>query len=250
MAKVQYAAPFTGITGSIGGWTFQLNKSGPIARLRSGTLKNSTTKQTAAHQDLINKLQRWQGLSQANKNLWNTFADTYTRTDRYGTVTTLTGLNWFTSINYYRLLLGLSVLNSPPAHALPTAVQNYNFAVSSSNILLNFSPAFNPADNALLIFTTPFNTRITTSQRQQMRLTKSIVSGPFGFINLTADWEITHAIPWPPSAAPICGRVAIMIQTINKNSGISSTGLIKTNGITTGQEGIGYMAIGVDFIVS
>lgn len=250
MGKVQFGAAIDTITGSVGGWTFHRNRSGNIVRSRGAALRNSTTKQTLAHQTHIKFLQLWQALSQANKNLWNTFADTFTKTDKFGEVKTLSGQNWFESINFNRELAGLSILNSPPVHSLPVDVQDYNFAVGSAKILLNFTPTFNPADTSLIIFTTSFNTRVTTSQRQFQRLTKVISSSPFNSIDLTSDWENTHGITWPPSPVPICGRIAIEIRTLDKNSGIASTALSKTNAVVTGQEGIGFMAVGVDFIVS
>jgi len=249
MALAEYGPLITAFKGSIGGVSFQTTRAGNIARLKSGTLKPSTTKQTQAHQSLLQFLQLWQQLSAANKTLWNDYADTWTKTTRFGTVKTLSGLNWFQSVNYYRNLLSLSILNAPPAHTLPVAVQGYDFVVGSTEIEVNFSPPFDPADNALLIFTTSFNTRITTSQRQFMRLTKVIPAGPYGNINITADWENTHAVPWPPSAAPICGRIAVQVQTIDKSSGISSTALSKTDAIVSGQEGIGYWIIEFDFEV-
>ena len=249
MGKVQYGGGVLAINGSINGWTFQSNRSGAIIRSRGGTLKNPTAKQTEAHQLVTSFHQFWQTLTSAQKATWDAFALAHDRTDRYGTVKTLTGINWASSLNFYRTLLGQGLLTSAPAYDLPTAVQDYNYAVRSFDILLNFSPAFNPADNSLLIFTTPITSRTTISLRKNMRLTKTIVNGPFGFIDLTSDWETTHGISWPPSLFPICGYIGIMVQTIRKSSGISSPALIKTNNTTTGLEGIGYMSIGNDFIV-
>lgn len=250
MAKVEYGALVTALKGSIGGWTFQSNRSGNIVRLRSGPFRAVTNKQTLAHQSLIQFLQLWQQLSSVNKTQWNIYATTWTKTDRFGTVNTLSGLNWFQSINYYRDLLSLSILNTPPVHTLPIDVQSYSLIVDATKIEIEFNPVFNPTDNALLIFSSSFSTRVTTSQRQYMRLTNVINSGPYGVIDITSEWEATHQISWPPSAAPICGRIGVQIQTINVNSGISSTALSTTSATTTGAVGIGSMIIGSTFMVN
>lgn len=249
MAKVQFGAIIDTITGSVGGWTFHRNRSGNIVRSRGAALRNSTTKQTKAHQLHIKFLQLFQALTQANKDLWNVFADTFTKTDKFGQVKTLSGQNWFESINFNRELVGLPILDAPPVRDLPLATRDYQLAVGSRKIEIIFTPDFDPADTALIIFTTTFNTRITTSQRQFQRLTKVIPSGPFGTIDLTADWENTHGTPWPPSAPPICGRIATEVRTLRKSSGIASTALSKTDEIVTGQEGIGFWIIGFDFEV-
>lgn len=249
MGRVQFGAGIDAITGSIGGWTFHRNRSGNIVRLRGASLRNSTTKQTLAHQTHIKFLQLFQALTQANKELWNDFADTFTKTDKFGTIKTLTGQNWFESIGFNRELVGESILDSPPVHTLPIAVQDFDLVVGSTEIEIIFNPAFNPANNALVIYTTPFNTRITASQRQFQRLTTVIPSGPFETINITNDWEDAHTLPWPPSDPPICGRVAAEVYTINIDSGIASTAISKTDEVVTGQEGIGFWEIEFDFEV-
>ena len=249
MAKVQFGAIIDTITGSVGGWTFHRNRSGNIVRSRGAALRNSTTKQTIAHQKHIQFLQLFQALIQVNKDLWNVFADTFTKTDKFGQVKTLSGQNWFESINFNRELVSLSILDAPPIHDLPTATREYQLGVGVRKIEIIFDPPFDPADTALIIFTTSFNTRITTSQRQFQRLTKVIPSGPFGTIDLTEDWENTHGTPWPPSAEPICGRIATEVRTIRKSSGIASTALSKTDEVVSGQEGIGFWAIEFDFEV-
>lgn len=250
MAKVQYGAMVTALSGSVGGWTFHRNRSGNIVRTRGGTLKNSTTKQTQAHQSLQQFIQLWQQLSSANKTLWDTYANTWTKEDRFGTVKTLSGMNWFQSTNFNRNLLSLSILNSPPVHTLPVAVQTYSLVVTPAVIGLVFSPAFNPASNALMIGSTGFNTRVTTSQRSQMRLTNTAPTGPYSVINITSDWETTHNMAWPPPGTDPCGRITVQVQTINVNSGIASAGLIVSEGIDTAGVGIGSMIIELTFIVS
>ena len=152
MAKVEFGALVTALSGSIGGWTFHRNRSGNIVRSRGAALRNSTTKQTLAHQSHIKFLQLFQALTQVNKDLWNDFADTFTKTDKFGTVKTLTGQNWFESIGFNRELVGESILDSPPAHILPVAMQDFNLVVGSAEIEIIFNAAFNPADNALVIY--------------------------------------------------------------------------------------------------
>lgn len=249
MAKVQYGALVTALSGSIGGWTFHTNRSGNIVRTRGGTGKNSTSRQTIAHQSLQQFIQLWQQLSSANKTLWDAYAITWTREDRFGTVNTLSGINWFFTTNYYRDLLSLSILNSPPVHTLPVAVPSFVLNVNLAAISITFSPAFNPASNALLIFSTGFNTRTTTSQRSAMRLTRTISSGPYSLIDITSDWETAHAMSWPPPGANPCGGLGVQVQTINEDSGITSSGVINTSGIVLASSGIGVMIIESTFIV-
>lgn len=249
MARVQFGAIVTEITGSIGGFTFQKNRSGNIIRLRGNPSRASSPKQTVAHQNHIRFLQLWQTLSTAEKVAFNDFADTFPKTTKFGTVKILNGQNWFESINFNRELFGLSVLTSPPAHDLPVAVPAFNFVVGTSEIEVVFAVPFNPADNGLIIETTSLSTRSTTSFRRVSRLTTVLDSGPFTTIDLTSDWVATHSVPWPPGSGEICGSLGVVVRTVNKNSGIASEGSFEIDGVITGEEGIGFWRIGFDFEV-
>lgn len=249
MARVQFGAIVTEITGSIGGFTFQKNRSGNIIRLRGNPSRASSPKQTVAHQNHIRFLQLWQTLSASEKTAYNDFADTFPKTTKFGTVKTLNGQNWFESINFNRELFALPVLTSPPVHELPVALPAFDFIVGTSEIEIVFAAPFDPADNGLIIETTSLETRSTTSFRQRSRTTKVVVSGPFTTIDLTSDWVATHKMPWPPGSGEICGSLGIMVRTVNKNSGIASEGTLKSDGVITGQEGVGFWAIGFDFEV-
>jgi len=249
VARVQFGAIVTELVGSIGGFTFQKNRSGSIVRLRGNPSRSATPKQTIAHQNHIRFLQLWQTLSSAERTLFNDFADTFPKTTKFGTVKTLTGQNWFESINFNRELFGLSVLTSPPAHDLPVALPGFDFVVGTSEIEIVFAVPFNPVDNGLIIETTTLSTRSTTSFRRASRLTKVLDSGPFSTIDLTGDWESTHGVPWPPGSGDICGSLGVMVRTVNKNSGIASEGSLRSDGVVTGEEGVGFWAIDFDFEV-
>lgn len=249
MARVQFGALITEIVGSIGGFTFQKNRSGNIIRLRGNPSRASSAKQTIAHQNHIRFLQLWQTLSSAERTLWNDFADTFPKTTKFGTVKTLNGQNWFESVNFNRDLFGLPVLSSPPVHELPEALPGFDFIVGTTEIEIVFAAPFNPVDNGLIIETTSLNTRSTTSFRRSSRLTEVLDSGPFTTIDLTASWESSHGVPWPPGSGKICGSLGVMVRTVNKNSGIASEGTLVSDGVVTGQEGIGFWAIDFDFEV-
>ena len=249
MARVQFGAIVTELVGSIGGFTFQKNRSGNIVRLRGNPSRASSPKQTIAHQNHIRFLQLWQTLTSGERTLWNDFADTFPKTTKFGSIKTLNGQNWFESVNFNRELFGLAVLTSPPAHDLPVALPAFNLIVGTSEIEIVFAAPFNPVDNGLIIETTTLNTRSTTSFRRASRLTEVVDSGPFTTLDITSEWEVAHGVPWPPGSGDVCGSIGAMVRTVNKNSGIASEGTLVSDDVVTGQEGIGFWAIEIDFEV-
>ena len=249
MAKVLFGAGITAITGSIGGWTFHKNRSGNIIRLRGQASKESTTKQTLAHQKHLRFLNEFQNLSETNKLLWDDFAITFIKTDKFGTDKTLTGQNWFEAINQTRDQISQSILEIPPAHDLPIAVPAITFIIDKTSIKLDVPTSIDFTDTAFIIRTTSPFTRTTTSVRSRLRLTKVLDQAISGIIDITADWEATHGIPYPPSTQAVCISLAVMIQTVNVSSGITSTGLILLDDLIIPLQGIGAFIIEDTFIV-
>lgn len=249
MAKVQFGAGIATIVGSIGGWTFHKNRSGDIIRLRGQASRESTKKQTIAHETHQNFLTEFQKLSEANKLLWDTFAVTFPKVDKFGVDKVLTGQNWFEAVNFNRVLIGETILQIPPAHDLPVAVPVTELIIDETTIKLDIATGTDLSNTAFIIRTTSPFTRTTTSVRSALRLTKVIEVAVDGIIDITADWETTHGIPYPPSTEAICIKIATMIQTINISSGITSTGLIISDDLRIPLEGIGAWIIDSTFII-
>jgi len=250
MARVQYGSIITDIKGSIGGITYQKNRAGNIARLRGGTFKSSTPKQTTSQSNHITILSTWQSLSLSDKDLWNAFALANTKINRFGEVKTLSGLNWFESINQTRMCFGLSFLLVPPVYSLPTGPPAYTLVVSNTLISIEFSPPFNPTDTGLKIWTTPPLSRSTNSLRSQYRLTKVTQSNPYGLIDLTADWQTTHKIPYPPSSNTYCYTIGVQVQSCLLSNGICSSGVDSLGNTGLPISGIGFMVVGSTFAVA
>lgn len=249
MAIVQYGAIVTEIKGSIGGWTFQKNPSGSIIRLRPRQKRVPTEKQSAQRNKFIRYLCGWQRLIQVEKNLWNDYASLFTKVNPFGRSKTLTGQNWYQSINSNRNLVGLTTLSSPPIHELPCDVQDFTINMDYNTFSITFDPPFDPADASLIIRTTYPITISSRSIEQYIKLTKTITSGPFSTIDLKTAWENTHGITYPPSLDSYSFSIAILVQTLKKSSGIASAGLIKSKFLIRPAGGIGTWIIEDTFIV-
>lgn len=249
MAIVQYGAEITAIRGSIGGWTFQKNPAGNIIRLRPGQRKNPTEKQSIARNNHVKYLQSFLNLSIAQKELWRDFAELHTKDNIFGQSKTLTGQNWFEALNYNLNLIGQPEVQIPPTYELPVSVPNYNVNLTRTKIEIIFDPPADPPDTSIIVRTTFPVSVITKSLQQYNRITLVQDSGPYSTIDITAAYEETHKIPYPPSEESYCYIISAIVQTVNKNSGIASSGLIKSNSLVRPAGGIGVWIIGETFIV-
>lgn len=249
MAIVEFAAPITSIKGSIGGWTFQANNSGNIIRLKGTRAKSITAKQTLAQQNFFEFVQKWQTLTFAEKLLWDAYGVANTKENKFGITKTLTGMNWYQSINSNLQLMGEPLVTSPPAHILPPAVAAYNLTFDATKIEITFGAPFSPANSQLLIWATYPTTQTTNLKRQALKQIVVLDSAPYTTIDITSAWETAVGMSYPPPGTTPCYSIASLVQTIEKTSGIASPGLADVTNTNLGAGGIGVMIIGSTFIV-
>lgn len=249
MARVQLGGLITDIKGSVAGWTFHANSSGLIVRSRSGTGKSGTPKQFLARQTPNEYASLWQALTLTEQASWNTFAAAHTRTTPFGTTKTITGYNWFQSINWNLLSVGSSFITSAPSYTAAVAVTSYTLSFTATTITLTFGSSYNPANSGILVWTTSPLTRVSASLRSSFRSTLISTATPFTSIDITSAWESTHGLTWSTVAAFAVFNIGTMVQSIEKTSGIASTGLIVVSRVSGLSYGIGSMRIGSTFIV-
>lgn len=231
MAKVQYGSIITDMSGSIGGITFQKNRSGSIARLRSGTRKNTTPKQSEAHALHTALIREFSLLTLPEKQAWDLFADANPKTDKFGTERVLTGQNMFESLNYWYLRFGFPLLKAPPIITLPTPVPTYNILLDTTQIGIEFAPPFEPASNSLIIFTTPPTNRVTQSMRPLWRFTIADASPSYSIIDFTTQWEEAHGIDHPAGGTGGNYNIGVLVMTICNVCGFTSVGTIQVANI-------------------
>lgn len=246
MARVQFGSGVTSIVGSIGGNTFQSNRSGYIIRSRGFTRKQVTPKQVTAMNAYQYYLYLWSLLTLVEKQSWDTLALAHTKTDKFGQIKTLSGFNWFVSVNYMQVLCGFSPLNTAPVYAAPSSVPNYTVNASITKLQLIIDTPQTITDNFAIIRATPPINKTTTSFQKQLKFISVIQSDYWDNVDITSDWENATGYSWPPSFDVNKFQIGIMIQSVNINSGVTSEG---SRFISSMLEGIGYMEIGASFQV-
>lgn len=250
MARIEYGAVVTDIIGSIGGITFQHNRSGKIARLRPKTHKKPTDAQMLRQVKHMGILYAWQQLSGLQQTAWTDYADLHTKENMFGDTKKLSGLNWYESVNLSRDLIGLPNIAMPPAYNLPCAVPLYTVTINQSKIEINFIAPFNTANDALLIRATNPISNTTVNFRGQWRLITFKDTGFVNNVDITDEWKDIFTCVYPPSGNQVFVNVGIMVQTICKSSGIQSIGLVSINKHFYDNRGIGKWVISTTFKVT
>ncbi|MBA7585695.1 hypothetical protein ES708_27683 [subsurface metagenome] len=155
MARVTYGESITEYAGSIGGVTFQKNPSGNIAKLRSNPIVNPTPLQATYQTNMAKLVAYWPTLSQENKGAWDTFAGLHDHTTPWGETKTLSGYQWFISVNLIRLVIDLYILVAPPVWEVMAPSLSFDLAATSEHLRCEWDPAYDPPGSLRFFLSLP-----------------------------------------------------------------------------------------------
>lgn len=220
MARIIYT--LGELAGSVGGNTFQRNSAGTIVRSRPMVNRKSSIKQQAAHQAQQNLLFEWQEIGSDLRDDWNTFASAHNKTNKFGQEKTLTGQNWFTSVNYMRLLMGETLLTSPPSYDLPTDAPDFEISVTSTDIFIILGTPPDWDEMSLLVWASLPTTRQKSSINQLRKLATCVNTAASDTITITSFWEEATGMTWDPVALFPAVNIFVCLEIIRRSSGITS----------------------------
>lgn len=122
MAKVLYGGPVADVSGSVGGVTFSRNRYGTYMRRRTVPTISTTEHAIAAKARMTNATQAWQGLTIAQQNAWNMWADANPVSGSLASSQLLTGHAAFVGIYCRHTLCGAATLTLPPITPAPVGL--------------------------------------------------------------------------------------------------------------------------------
>jgi len=227
MARIIYGPIITDIAGSIGGVTFQKNGAGTIARLKPRKTQTNTQRQRD-QQPRLKQLQReWNLLSLANKILWNDFAAINKKIGLDGQEKTLTGYQWFLTINENRLLFDDSILSVPPVYEVVNPIDNIIIGIAPDSLFVNTNPVDNSNLYNWLIYASFIINSASKFDFNKNRLLRKIVGSFDGARSIAIQpnfqfWENYYNSVFPPNLGNKNFYFMVYLKAISKASGIAS----------------------------
>lgn len=222
MARVTYGPYITELAGSVGGFTFLRNASGPIVKLRSNPTVNPSPDQSVYQTNLAKLVAYWPTLSGANKDLWDAFALAHDHTTPWGETRTLSGYQWFISVNLNMLFMERSILSSPPAWVVYSPPPAFIIQVAATYIRLLWDPEWTPDAYWTLYVSLPLRQSSLKLRHPLFALHHRTSSNPVGSQDFTYIYELLTNITWStfyPSAN--CSIIARVLQ-ISHTRGLTS----------------------------
>jgi len=222
MARVEYGGIVTALRGSIGGLTFQQNKSGGIVRVRPVQKRYVNPLQSARIAEFQKVVGIWSTMTVSEKEAWGTFASSHTYIDYWGEEKELSGYNWFLSANSNLVLVEETPNIAPPSWTTPLAVPEFDVVLTSTHMYVTWSPEFLHENEHMIVYTSSITNRTSTSDRSALRMTNIAPVGGSTAWNFQNEWPSVHGISMPIPGGTSTLAVIVAIATIRSGSGISS----------------------------
>lgn len=146
MAHVRYSNIITDISGSVGGATFQKNLYGNTLRSRPSPIKTPSANQLKIRQYMQQCHYKWRTMSQAERNLWNSFILYSNPTTKHNTTVLLTGHDLFIKYNIHRLLRAIPIITTFQYITMPQIPTDFNLKVSAGVFSATFNTDFITTD--------------------------------------------------------------------------------------------------------
>lgn len=112
--KIKWGALVVDGRGKIGGHVASKNREGAYLRTKVSPVNPQTTHQQTARSLLANFSQGWRGLTQAQRDAWNSAVESWKSTNVFADIVTPTGKNLFTKLNVNLSNIGKATINTPP----------------------------------------------------------------------------------------------------------------------------------------
>lgn len=155
MAKFTPGAAVSEIRGKIAATVFTKNAAGAAIRNRVTPINSRSTKQTQARQRLAALSAGWRGITQAQRDGWNSASPNFPQQDSLGQTIFLTGAQLYIRSNANLLLVGASQIVAAPIPASFPVIALGAVTMAAGVLTIAFTPTPVPAGFSLVVSATP-----------------------------------------------------------------------------------------------
>jgi hypothetical protein len=136
MAKVKFAAPVSGLRGSIGGVVFSANRSSNFVKSRTMPSSKQSQALSDTHVAFAALPELWRALTSGQRDDWATWAadPVQEKTNSLGEAYYCTGYQWFMALNNRLLGFYESPIEDPPPVPKPTPIVLYIPTIYETNV--------------------------------------------------------------------------------------------------------------------
>jgi hypothetical protein len=191
--KVKWGALMTDGRGKIGGQVASKNSSGSYMRTKVTPSNPQSSAQTAVRNRFTGLSQDWRGLTDAQRDSWNSSVSSFTSTDIFGDNLTPSGFNLYVAINMNLLNVGSAQISVPP---VPSEVGYFTAftaaaAAGAQTMTLTFAPVI-PAGSDVIIRATPAMSPGISFVKSEYRQITVLENGDLTGLTIAAPYIAVH----------------------------------------------------------
>lgn len=216
--KAKFGMIVTEGRGKIGGHVASRNRSGAYFRTKVTGVNPQTANQQAARQLLTNFSQEWRGLTQAQRDAWDSAVADFATTDIFGDLRNPTGKNLYTRLNINLQISGQSSLSEPPVPSMVASyvVTSLTAAVGASDMEIAF--AGSSADDSIHIWMTAPVSPGVSFVKNRFRLLEVIAGNTASPYNAWAAYVARFGTP------PVGQKIYVKLVGCNDTTGQTGIG--------------------------
>lgn len=224
--KMKFGAIVTDGRGKIGGHVASKNRSGAYLRTKVTPVNGQTSAQMTIRNRFTTFAQGWRGLTEAQRDAWNSAVSDYARTNIFGDLHNPTGSALYQRLNNNLSIIGEAAIVLPPLPAAVGEVTAVSLAIAAGAATMSL----------VMGAAVPANTNVKVMATAPLSAGKSFVKSEFRLIDILA----------PAAGTPVNLKVAY----VAKFGSVGLAGqkvfvkLVAVNS-TTGQEGTASQVSGI-----
>lgn len=157
MAKVKFSALISEMRNKLNGSVFARNRGGNYLRTKVTPVNPQSIAQVAARSLLTQFSQGWRGLTQTQRDAWNSVTDQWSTTDVFGDSIDPTGAQLYIRLNINIANAGGSAITTPPQPVGAEALDSLSVtaAAGAGQFDVEYTPLAVPADHTMYVESTP-----------------------------------------------------------------------------------------------
>ena len=215
MARVTYGESITEYVGSIGGVTYLRNASGPIAKLRSNPPVNPSPLQSPNQMYLAKLVAYWPTLSEGYKGQWGTLAAFHKHTTPWGYTKTLSGYQWFMSVNMHSHKYADFIYNYPFTWQTLAPPDQFELIATPTEFYCKWTNTYSPPHSLLIYLTLPLRQSSLKLRRSLFYVGYEEDPLPLSTLDLIDKFETLVGVTWATFYASSNCSIICRLQEIN-----------------------------------
>jgi hypothetical protein len=217
--KAKFGAIIVAGSGKIGGHVASHNRHGAYLRTKVTPVNPQSSYQSTVRNRFSGISSGWRGLTQAQRDAWNSAVVDFQKTNIFGDLKTPSGFNLYQRINNVLLLIGKAAVTTPPNVTAVDSLLTLSAvgSVVMASIDITYTPAI-AADHSALCYMTAPQSAGKSFVKSEYRLVKVMLTAD------TSPYDIAAAYIARFGALPAIGqKVFIRIVEVEWTSGLQGS---------------------------